>query len=116
MVAPSHRVRTAPAATGRAAPTAAQWSVIPIVEACVMMRRHIPGIRRILREAPTVVAVKTICAAPAVTDCSIVLLHSRLDPNVRARSQFSLVGGDGGQTRLIHLAHRAPPEQLSSPA
>src|SRR5215469_15523030 len=77
MVAPSHRARTAPAATGQAAPRAAQWSVIPIVEACVMMWRHIPGIQHILREAPTVVAVKTTCAAQAVTGCSIVLPQNR---------------------------------------
>jgi len=84
MVAPSHRVRIAPAATVQAAPKAAQWLVIPIVEACVMMRRHIPGILRILREALTAVAVKTIYAAPAAMGCSIALLHSRFDPNVGA--------------------------------
>jgi hypothetical protein len=41
------------------------------------MPHHIHGIRRILREDLTAAAAKTICAAPVVTGCSIVLPHNR---------------------------------------
>ena len=69
--------KTVPAAIGRAAPKAAQCSVTSIAGACETMPRHIHGIRRILREGLTAAAAKMICAAPAVTGCSIVLLHDR---------------------------------------
>jgi hypothetical protein len=43
------------------------------------MPRNAHGIRRILREDLTAAAAKTICAAPVVTGCFIVLLHNRPD-------------------------------------
>jgi hypothetical protein len=73
----SHRAKTVPAAIGPAAPRAAQCSVTSIIGACATMPRHTHGIRRILHEAPTAAAAKTICAAPVVTGCSIVLPHNR---------------------------------------
>ena len=69
------------------APRGARCSVTSIVRACATMPPHSHGTRRILREAPMAAAAKMTCAAPAVTGCSIVLLHDRPGAILTTRPQ-----------------------------
>jgi hypothetical protein len=68
------------------------------------MSRHTHGIRRILREDLTAAAAKTICAAPVVTGCFIVLLHNR--PN-------AILNNQNGKLTAPRTAPAATPAPLA---
>src|SRR5215475_2094908 len=70
-------MRIVPAAIGRAAPRARRWLAISIARGCETMQRRGRGIHRILHGDQMAAAVRTICAAPAATGCSIVSRPNR---------------------------------------